>query len=188
VGLDYTSGCVNLRDVGELLDLIGGVNALAPRTLLRGGKIDFVSSGAQLMFPGTIVNLRKGPDPTAKLFGADHFHFPISNRYEKYDTTLPEVRKWLNDVLDSFAQNVERLPVLYHCTSGKDRTGVVIAVLLTVLGVARRHVVDEYMWRDGDVDVSWINQALDGIGDPELYFKRVDLGEVRRKLATGVSR
>jgi protein-tyrosine phosphatase len=37
-----------------------------------------------------------------------------------------------------------KLPVLVHCTAGKDRTGVAIAVLLTTLGVPRQTVVDDY--------------------------------------------
>lgn len=71
MSLDYTSGCVNLRDVGELLELLGGVELLPVGRLIRGGKIDFVTDADQLSCPGTIVNLRKGEDPPTKLFGAD---------------------------------------------------------------------------------------------------------------------
>ena len=70
----------------------------------------------------------------------------------------------------------------------RDPTGVVIAVLLKVLGVKHEKILEEYMWSDGDVDVRWINQALDGVGDPELYFSRVDLDQVRRKLVEGAPR
>lgn len=34
---------------------------------------------------------------------------------------------------------------LYHCTSGKDRTGMVTAILLTVLGVGREEIMEDYM-------------------------------------------
>jgi protein-tyrosine phosphatase len=37
-----------------------------------------------------------------------------------------------------------KLPVLVHCTAGKDRTGVAMAVLLTTLGVPRQTVVEDY--------------------------------------------
>jgi protein-tyrosine phosphatase len=37
-----------------------------------------------------------------------------------------------------------RLPMLVHCTAGKDRTGVAIAVLLSTLGVPREAVVEDY--------------------------------------------
>jgi protein-tyrosine phosphatase len=38
-----------------------------------------------------------------------------------------------------------KLPILVHCTAGKDRTGVAMAVLLTTLGVPRQTVVDDYV-------------------------------------------
>jgi len=37
------------------------------------------------------------------------------------------------------------LPVVEHCTSGKDRTGVFSAILLTALGVPRDIVVEDYL-------------------------------------------
>jgi protein-tyrosine phosphatase len=37
------------------------------------------------------------------------------------------------------------LPAVEHCTSGKDRTGVFSAILLTALGVPRETVVDDYL-------------------------------------------
>jgi protein-tyrosine phosphatase len=38
-----------------------------------------------------------------------------------------------------------RLPMLVHCTAGKDRTGVAIAVLLSSLGVPRPTVIEDYV-------------------------------------------
>ena len=38
----------------------------------------------------------------------------------------------------------DHLPVLVHCASGKDRTGLLVALLLELLGVDRDHVVAEY--------------------------------------------
>lgn len=183
--LDYSKGCVNFRDVGECLNLLADKDVLPTRRILRGGKLEFVRSADQIGSPGTIVNLRKGPDPEGQLFGADYFHFPISNDHEKYNTADPVVRRWLNDVLSCLATRVERLPVLFHCTSGKDRTGVVVAALLTTLGIDRELIVQEYLWSEGDVDRAWIEGALDGIGDPVGYFRRVDLAAVWDRLTGG---
>ena len=36
------------------------------------------------------------------------------------------------------------LPMVVHCTAGKDRTGVAMALLLTAVGVPRQTVVDDY--------------------------------------------
>lgn len=39
--------------------------------------------------------------------------------------------------------------VLIHCTAGKDRTGVLAALILALLGVARQHILTDYR-RSGD--------------------------------------
>jgi protein-tyrosine phosphatase len=36
-------------------------------------------------------------------------------------------------------------PVVYHCTAGKDRTGWATAVLLTILGVPRSVIMEDYL-------------------------------------------
>ncbi len=38
-----------------------------------------------------------------------------------------------------------RLPLLYHCSGGKDRTGWMTAIVLTVLGVPRELVLRDYL-------------------------------------------
>ena len=38
-----------------------------------------------------------------------------------------------------------RLPLLYHCSGGKDRTGWMTAIVLTALGVSRELVVRDYL-------------------------------------------
>ncbi|MCK8785346.1 tyrosine-protein phosphatase [Roseomonas sp. NAR14] len=39
----------------------------------------------------------------------------------------------------------ERLPLLFHCSAGKDRTGFGAALLLTALGVPRATVIEDYL-------------------------------------------
>ena len=73
-------------------------------------------------------------------------------------------------------------PVLIHCTSGKDRTGIVVAALLLVLGVPEELIIEEYLLSDGEVRARWIEQAIKGIGEPDIYFGRTDLGRVRRNV------
>lgn len=36
-------------------------------------------------------------------------------------------------------------PLVYHCSAGKDRTGVVTMLILSALGVARNAIVEDYM-------------------------------------------
>ena len=185
MALDYSLSCVNFRDVGECLNLLaedgfpagygGGCVPLPTRRLLRGGKLAYVERAEQIGCPGTIINLRKGPDTEETHFGAEYWHFPISNDYDKYNTADPAVHQWLVGIFHCLSEKVKRFPVFFHCTSGKDRTGVVIAALLAVLGVERECIVREYLWSDGEVERRWIETALDGIGNPKNYFNQVDL-------------
>lgn len=181
MSLDYSSGCVNFRDVGESLELIADSLVFPTRKLFRGGKIDFVTDVATIQNPATILNLRRGPDP--QHLSAAYAHFPASKDLEKYETSNREVRHWLNDVVSFFSDPDTQFPVLIHCTSGKDRTGVVVAALLTIAKIERSMIVEEYLLSDGDVRSDWIEMALDGFGDPEAYFNRVDLQAVVHRLA-----
>jgi protein-tyrosine phosphatase len=40
------------------------------------------------------------------------------------------------------------IPMIMHCTAGKDRTGVAVAMLLTLLGVAREDILSDYAKSD----------------------------------------
>ncbi|WP_019009875.1 tyrosine-protein phosphatase [Deinococcus aquatilis] len=180
MALDYSAGCVNFRDVGEFLQLIAGKSILPPGKLLRGGKIDYVDSLDDIGSPETIINLRNGPDQHN--WPVKTLHFPTSNTLEKYNTSDGQVRRWLNAVVASFEADSLQYPVLIHCTSGKDRTGIVVAALLSILGVSEQSIVAEYLLSDGEVKEEWMVQALKGMGEPETYFNRVDLNQVRRNL------
>jgi protein-tyrosine phosphatase len=53
-------------------------------------------------------------------------------------------------------------PVLVHCTAGKDRTGIVVAVLLRAVGVRRADVVTDYLRTEANLPRLWA--ALQGAG------------------------
>jgi len=173
------SGCMNFRDVGEWLVVLGAGDALVPGRLFRGGKLDAVQDAAEIGHPGTIINLRQGPD--RETFGAEYRHVSIPNSYEKYETAEPTVRRWLNAVAQAVCE-APAFPVMLHCTSGKDRTGVAVALLLTVLDVPRAIIIEEYLLSDGEVERAWIERALDGIGDVRRYLARIDVQRLRERL------
>jgi len=180
MALDYSSGCVNFRDVGEFVNLIAPGDLLPEGILFRGGKLTFVTSAEDMCSPDTIINLRKSED--AETYGAKSYWFPISNDLEVYDTGNQKVREWLNDVIRVFEDKDLPYPVLIHCNSGKDRTGVVVAALLKILGISEEIIVEEYLLSDGDVRREWILQSIKEIGDPEIYFKCVDIEKVRENI------
>ena len=180
MGLDYTDGCVNFRDLGAFLNLIAEREVLPEQIIYRGGSIDYVKEWEEIGHAQSVISLRNGPDPQA--FDADYYHFPMANKVEKYDTSQKVVRRWLNEVLQPFENPDLRYPVLVHCLSGKDRTGIVIAALQLIMGVDRELIIEEYLLSDGDVKTEWITMAMDGIGSPEAYFDRVDVSVIRQNL------
>lgn len=53
-----------------------------------------------------------------------------------------ESRQWACDVLAIAAENPGAL--LYHCTTGKDRTGLMTCYLLSIAGVGREDIAADY--------------------------------------------
>lgn len=47
---------------------------------------------------------------------------------------------------------VGRLPILFHCAVGKDRTGVAAALLLDLVGVSRETIIEDYVLTDQFVE------------------------------------
>ncbi len=62
MGLDYTEGCVNFRDIGGYINLMEGENILSEKILYRGGSIDYIKNLNEIENVNTIVNLRNGQD------------------------------------------------------------------------------------------------------------------------------
>jgi protein-tyrosine phosphatase len=48
--------------------------------------------------------------------------------------------------------------VLVHCTAGKDRTGITIALVLTLLGVGRRAIVADYSRTEARLAGAWMDR------------------------------
>lgn len=60
--------------------------------------------------------------------------------YREYVTENPETIKTIvTEILES------EKPILYHCTAGKDRTGIVTALILTVLKFDKETIYNEYL-------------------------------------------
>lgn len=61
---------------------------------------------------------------------------------EQYIAMAEESRDWAKDVLAIAAENQGAL--LYHCTTGKDRTGLMTCYLLSIAGVGRTDIAADY--------------------------------------------
>lgn len=102
-----------------------------------------VSSGAALKS----IPISAGVDGDTAFFTriktGELTEFSADDMADYYAAMLRECGPELGAALRVIA-DPDNLPVLVHCASGKDRTGLVAALLLEVLGVERHHVVAEY--------------------------------------------
>lgn len=86
-------------------------------------------------------------------------HIPIGDRWFKEGLDLPKDASsqghfylaMVHDHRQHWARFLrlfalpERLPILYHCTAGRDRTGVATVLLLEALRVPRHEIVADYL-------------------------------------------
>ena len=68
---------------------------------------------------------------------------PVDFLVERYLEMAENGGGGIASILETLARPT-RLPAVFHCSAGKDRTGVVAALLLATLGVEDRHIADDY--------------------------------------------
>lgn len=67
----------------------------------------------------------------------DHFYRSLSN-----PLTVAQIRECLHQI---FSRAVKGLPVYCHCSGGKDRTGIMSMLVLTVLGASEDDIMRDYL-------------------------------------------
>jgi protein-tyrosine phosphatase len=178
-------GTYNLRDVGGYPTHAGG--SVAWRTLFRSDSLQRLDSqgvaGLAALDLHTIVDLRadieveQAPSALAGL-PARIVHAPMV----RDPTVLPpmtdlgaEYRYTIDECGDSIGGAVRELcapgalPALVHCAAGKDRTGIVIALVLAVLGVPDELIGADYLlssvYLDPDSTAVIGRLKANGLGD-----------------------
>jgi protein-tyrosine phosphatase len=71
------------------------------------------------------------------------------------------------------------LPAVFHCTAGKDRTGILAAIVLSAVGVPDRDVVDDYMLT-GESRAA--RNAYLQVNDPDYYAFLASLPDSAREM------
>ena len=70
-------------------------------------------------------------------------------------------------------------PVLYHCSAGKDRTGIVSAIILSILNVDRQTIVNEYLlsnyYRRDKTEKTLGKAKLAKIIKPKMDLKAIEV-------------
>lgn len=128
----------NLRDVATSVNQAAGAALLTPGVLFRSGKLDGVTSLAELPQGVSVITLREEPEPD---LGAPIHAHPIADTHAVYQ--LHNKLDWLWGVQARIA--VSAGPILVHCAAGTDRTGVVVASVLSALGVDPRWILADYL-------------------------------------------
>eukprot|EP01128_Nolandella_sp_AFSM9_P005904 TRINITY_DN2947_c0_g1_i2.p1 TRINITY_DN2947_c0_g1~~TRINITY_DN2947_c0_g1_i2.p1 ORF type:complete len:219 (-),score=47.64 TRINITY_DN2947_c0_g1_i2:781-1353(-) len=180
-----TEPCKNFKDVSlSLASLDPAPNVrLQVGRLFRGGAIDFCSP-ATLQYPKTVINLRIGDDsqdvPLFTEHQAKYLNLSARNGLEKYDASDKEVKRWINSCLIEIQKlGREDLPLLVHCRFGKDRTGIIIAVLLYILGVEVETIIQEFLLCE-DVERRYIEMTLTPLVEkPGAIFRGIKKDKIR---------
>ena len=168
-------GCFNFRDIGGYLNQdgmrvkkglyfrTGRQDRMTEKDLAKLSDLK-ISTQSDLRKPDEVLDQGKGP---LEAMGANYINIAVipeggSDQLSKLvgDTGISGKRylgflefgptSWLR--LFGILSNHENLPVVLHCTAGKDRTGVSTAFLLSVLGVNRDLIEADYLLTNLDTE------------------------------------
>ena len=106
-------------------------------------------------------------------------YFEILEASNKTFTSIFKYLAGIDDDCDSYLPTIDRFelqPLLIHCTLGKDRTGVFIALVLNLLNVDDEIIANEYSLTE--YCVSWSDQELERISN--YTNQRFNAEEIKR--------
>ncbi len=195
--LDFP-GVNNARDIGGYPTYDGRTTRWG--IVFRSGRLrDLSEDGCERFRKAgirTVVDLRNRMMVDSTLFDGDPecvqtaanmklFRFiPPRGEYETkaaHTRALVERnRNTIKNMMETLAEE-ENLPLLYHCTAGRDRAGIITYVLLDLLGVDRRVIRAEYDL-SGEVGKMHEYEGIDAIfadtdaaGGIHEYLKGMDV-------------
>jgi protein-tyrosine phosphatase len=152
-------GAVNARDLGGLP---AGSGTIQPGRVYRSARADLLTDTGwqQLAEAGvnTVIDLRNDHERLeVRVLDVIHHH-PVEDQRdtgfmavwgERLDSPAyygEALRRWPGLITSVFARIADAPPggVLVHCKAGKDRTGMIIAMLLTLAGTPVADILDDY--------------------------------------------
>ncbi|MCA9920749.1 MAG: tyrosine-protein phosphatase [Anaerolineales bacterium] len=159
-------GAYNVRDVGGYVTKDG--RFLKPRTLIRADSLHNLTPADQqyLLDYGvrTIIDLRRSteieadPNVFADSTAVHYQNLPLHNGWKfilennrpdnlshLYCSILDNAPKTIHAVMTAVS-TPNAFPLIVHCQIGKDRTGVLMALLLGVVGVPDETIIADYAY------------------------------------------
>lgn len=146
-------GSLNLRDLGGVRTHDGAIvrsgrlyRSEFPAFLTRGPAADELGLRTVLDLRRTVEAGAESIDAAA--IGVDYHRCPlVAGKADSWHAKYPSYLHNAPDRLVAavrIAVDPDRHPVLFHCAAGKDRTGVLAALLLGLLDVPRDQIVADY--------------------------------------------
>lgn len=145
----------NFRDVGTTINQISGEPMLKQHCLYRSGEFGTAGFLTQHKF-NTVLSLRRAKDPT--LAGVEFHNIAPLETMNNYQHRSAVFQEWFTRFIYRLVQVGP--PILIHCTAGKDRTGVAIALLLKLLEVPADSILQEYSLSEGVIYPESISALL----------------------------
>jgi len=108
--------------------------------------------------PAQLEALMEDPKGANEALGGGKVEAGFQDSYREF-VTLPSAQRGFRELFLGLADQTQ-LPALFHCTTGKDRTGWAAAALLSLLGVPRETVMQDYL-RSNDYILPAYQGAID---------------------------
>jgi len=119
--------------------------------------------------PAQLEKLMQDPKAATAELGGGKVEAAFRASYREF-ISLPSAKQGFRELFLSL-EDKKQLPAVFHCTTGKDRTGWAAAALLTLLGVPKDQVYEDYL-RSNDYILPAYQKVIDGFvaagGDPEI--------------------
>jgi protein-tyrosine phosphatase len=108
--------------------------------------------------PAQLEKLMQDPEQANAALGGGKVEEGFRQSYREF-VSLPSAKAGFRELFLALGDE-EQVPALFHCTTGKDRTGWAAAALLTLLGVPRDVVTEDYL-RSNDYIIPAYQDAID---------------------------
>jgi len=128
--------------------------------------------------PAEIREMFARPELAGELLGDGQAERYFEQAYRDF-VTLESARRGYAELFRLIAE-AGGAPVLFHCATGKDRTGWATAALLLLLGTSEEDVMEEYLQTNTDLlpmTQPWLDQFRQVGGDPALLQPIVGVQE-----------
>lgn len=200
-------GTYNVRDLGGIPTQDG--RTIKPKTLIRAGNLDNLSDEAQTYLldygVATVIDLRDEweahdyPNVFQQSVKVAYHNLPLvgdtiqDDAWKAQTANFTELQEWYRHYVDNCTDQVSAMlntiahaktGIMFHCYAGKDRTGIIAALLLSALGVSDEAIATDYSLSRAEINhlfEDWLAYAIakerdiaqiekDAASDPETIL------------------